>query len=146
MSANHGRRGRRWRRIRENFRAARIQPCAICDGVEGDIDYDAEANEPLAMELDHIVPLSVDPTRAEDPSNLRPVHAVCNRRRGAGSTGTPMVSSTHRDSHNYSAMAGTITSRDWSDDWSTNTWHSTHPDTPCPCRTTTPDTERTYSP
>ena len=32
--------------------------------------------------VDHIIPLSVDPTRAEDPTNLLPAHRSCNSSRG----------------------------------------------------------------
>lgn len=34
-------------------------------------------------DIDHRIPLSVDPTRMDDPENVRPAHRSCNRRTGA---------------------------------------------------------------
>ena len=39
--------------------------------------------QPGADTVDHIVPLSIDPTLGEDPTNLLPAHRSCNSRRGA---------------------------------------------------------------
>jgi 5-methylcytosine-specific restriction endonuclease McrA len=33
--------------------------------------------------VDHIIPLSLDPSRGEDPTNLLPAHRSCNSSRGA---------------------------------------------------------------
>ena len=46
------------------------------------IDYNARSG-PRAFELDHYVPVSVDPTLALEPSNFRASHSLCNRRRQA---------------------------------------------------------------
>lgn len=46
------------------------------------IDYDLEpGSEDAAHELDHMVPVSVDPSLQEDPTNFRHSHRGCNRSR-----------------------------------------------------------------
>ena len=142
MSANHGRAASRGG-IRENFRAAHPTVCDLRWG-RGGYRLRAEANEPLAMELDHIVPLGVDPTAPRTrPTCARSMRCATDAVVPAAPDADGVEH--HRDSHNYSAMAGP--SRPAIGRRLVNEhWHSTHPDTPCPCRTTTPDTERTYSP
>lgn len=49
-----------------------------------------QCGEPLdvqTLSIEHKVPLSVDPTRALDPSNLAWSHLVCNQRQGGRVTG-----------------------------------------------------------
>ena len=81
-----------YRVARENFRVrcmAAREPCWLCDE---DISYHLRSG-PMAFELDHAIPVSVEPRLALDPNNYRPAHAVCNRKRQAGAavpiTGEP---------------------------------------------------------
>ena len=46
------------------------------------IDYSIRSG-PRAFELDHCLPVSSHPELALEPSNFKPAHAVCNRRRQA---------------------------------------------------------------
>jgi len=39
--------------------------------------------QPGADTVDHIIPLSIDPSRGEDPTNRLPAHRSCNSSRGA---------------------------------------------------------------
>lgn len=62
-------------------------PCAICGAP---IDYSLPAGDPMAYELDEIVPVSryaeggyaSARAAALDPSNVRAAHRICNQRRG----------------------------------------------------------------
>lgn len=72
MAATHGRKGRPWRRIREQILQA-SDLCWLC-GLPG------------ADSVDHVVPLSVLKATgrmdlANSPANLRPAHVSCNSRR-----------------------------------------------------------------
>lgn len=73
--ANDGRRGRPWRRIRAQV-LARDPWCTIrgprCTG--------------KATTVDHIIPLSIRPDLAHDPSNLRGACVPCNSAGGARMT------------------------------------------------------------
>ena len=53
-------------------------PCHLCGQP---IDYDLPAGDPMAYELDEIVPVSRggDPF---DPDNVAPAHRICNQRKG----------------------------------------------------------------
>jgi hypothetical protein len=59
-------------------RGARAE-CWLCGH---DIDYSIRSG-PRAFELDHCLPVSSHPELALEPSNFKPAHAVCNRRRQA---------------------------------------------------------------
>lgn len=69
--------------------AAMGLPCAICGQP---IRYDLPAGDPLSFELDEIIPVSryreggyASPTACSlDPRNVRPVHRICNQKRGNG--------------------------------------------------------------
>ncbi len=74
---NAGRRGGRWRKLRENLRLQR-NPCWLCG--QG-IDYSLKWPDSRSFSVDHAVPLGKDPTRAEDPGNLRASHLGCNASR-----------------------------------------------------------------
>ncbi|WP_085107871.1 HNH endonuclease [Mycolicibacillus trivialis] len=63
---------RRYRKII----AARRDPCALC-GEE--INYQAHHHDPLALEIDHIIPVSRGGQTTLD--NLRATHRSCNRAR-----------------------------------------------------------------
>lgn len=87
MGAEH-RNTARMRALRVSFRAeceAEDARCWICNFP---IDYSLPPNSKAvpyseyAHELDHYVPVSVDPTLYEDRANFRASHAGCNRARG----------------------------------------------------------------
>lgn len=52
-------------------------PCALCGRP---IDYSLPPGDPMAYELDEIVPVSLggDPL---DPDNVQPAHRICNQRK-----------------------------------------------------------------
>lgn len=92
ISKNAGRRTRRYRMLRANFRALCehfVNPdgtigahCWLCGRA---IDYSLPAGpngHPEAWNLDHAHPVSTHPELAEDPANFRPSHADCNEKRG----------------------------------------------------------------
>lgn len=64
--------------LRKALKAQRL-PCWL-DGLP--IDYDAPSTHPLSFAADHVIPVSVDPSKALDPANLRPAHRRCNGSRG----------------------------------------------------------------
>ena len=67
--------GHRWRKLRsEVLRTSDV--CWICQ-------------KPGSTTVDHIVPVSLDPSRALDPTNVRPAHLTCNSARGNGRRGMP---------------------------------------------------------
>lgn len=72
--SRHSARGPKWQRIRAQVLAA-SNVCHLC-------------GKPGATEVDHVVPASVAPWLRFDPSNLRPAHPSCNRRRGNRPAGT----------------------------------------------------------
>ena len=82
-------------------RAAAGEPCAICgqpiDVTRRWIMRDGRrVLDPLSCECDEIVPISMGGSPTGD--NTRPVHRICNERRGAGRdvTGRFMASETHK--------------------------------------------------
>lgn len=68
-----GHTGHRWRKLRASV-LRESDVCWIC-GERG------------STSVDHIVPVSLDPTRALDPTNVRPAHLSCNSSRGNGRRG-----------------------------------------------------------
>lgn len=68
-----------WRRARKRAIASLDHMCAICGKY---IDVDLPAFNPLAVEVDHIVPRSRGGS-LYDLSNLQLTHSQCNRRKGA---------------------------------------------------------------
>jgi hypothetical protein len=90
-----------WKRIVAQVRrdgAANGWPCALCGGAKGPIDYrtraqaDREAKEsgefwlvgatrPLALAVDHIVPVVAGGT--DDLESVQPSHQICNTSAGA---------------------------------------------------------------
>jgi 5-methylcytosine-specific restriction endonuclease McrA len=89
ISKHAGRRTRRYRMLRANYRAA----CAAFTNPDGTVgaccwlcgktlDYSLPDNHPEGFNLDHAIPVSVDPALAEDPANFRSAHQDCNQRRG----------------------------------------------------------------
>jgi len=77
MAATSGRKGRPWRRIREQV----LGDCPVCWLCGLPIDRALPPNHPMSATVDHVEPLSLggDPL---DPSGLRPAHHGCNSRRG----------------------------------------------------------------
>lgn len=68
--------------LRADLRAewsARDLPCWLCGQA---IDYSAPANDPEALDVDHVKPRSTHPHLALDRNNCRPSHVRCNRSRG----------------------------------------------------------------
>lgn len=68
MKKNYGRTTRTFRKMRQRI-LEMSDICWLC-------------GQPGADTVDHLVPLSIDPTRGEDPSNLLPAHRTCNSSRG----------------------------------------------------------------
>lgn len=81
---------RRMNRLRQEFfeRGKRLdadpatRPESVCWICERRIDYDAEpGTTEESHELDHMIPVSIDPGLQEDPTNFRHAHRRCNRER-----------------------------------------------------------------
>lgn len=78
-----GRKGSRWRTLRQQCfdRDRRVNArCWICGEP---IDYAAEPGTRWAWEPDHRLTVDEHPELAYDPTNIMPAHASCNRKRGA---------------------------------------------------------------
>lgn len=79
MSANAGRRGRRWERLKAEVKARR-GPCCRCGQR---IDYTLRHPDPASFSVDHYPhPLDTHPHMAEDPANLAAAHLGCNSSAG----------------------------------------------------------------
>jgi 5-methylcytosine-specific restriction endonuclease McrA len=70
------RNGRPYRRLREQV-LAEERSCWLCDQPIGTVPWP----DPLSGTIDHVVPVSVDPSRILDRSNVRAAHLGCNSRR-----------------------------------------------------------------
>ncbi len=68
-----------WRRARKRAIASLDHICALCGRY---IDVELEAFNPLAVEVDHIVPRSRGGS-LYDLDNLQLSHSKCNRQKGA---------------------------------------------------------------
>ena len=75
---------RAFQKARDRFFAEGLKddaPCWLCGQP---IDYTAQpGTTDDSHELDHYVPVSVDPSLQYDPGNFRHAHRVCNILRGA---------------------------------------------------------------
>ncbi|UDY36277.1 HNH endonuclease [Dermatobacter hominis] len=69
-----------WKRIRRSVQASVRASGATCHRCGAFIRPD----EPI--DVDHLVPVAVDPSRALDPTNVAPCHRRCNRAAGAQMT------------------------------------------------------------
>ncbi|ALE05518.1 hypothetical protein AL755_08555 [Arthrobacter sp. ERGS1:01] len=79
--AGDGQTSRRYRQQRATFRtqcAEANEPCWLCSQA---IDYRIKWPEEDAFELDHLYPRSTHPQHAEDPTNFRASHRLCNQKR-----------------------------------------------------------------
>jgi len=74
-----GRSGRTWRELVARVKAMYPNVCHLCGQ---DIDLSLHHHDPLSFTVDHLIPISIDPSKAEDLSNLRPAHKTCNSRKG----------------------------------------------------------------
>lgn len=86
MARTHGRKGRPWERLAHatiGLWISQGKPCPRCGKAIDPPDV-WPARHPLSPSVDHIVPLSIDRSRAHDPSNLRVLHYGCNAARGDG--------------------------------------------------------------
>lgn len=71
------------RRSRQFFEQGKKEnsPCWLCGQP---IDYDVEPNSTdESHNLDHFIPVSVNPSMQYDPANWRHSHRICNILRGA---------------------------------------------------------------
>lgn len=96
------------RKMRQRFKA-RGDPCHICRGRLGPIDYDApsDAAHPLSFVIDEVRPVSrwrefgyASPAAtAQDLENLAPAHYCCNAAKGNKifSGGAPQILTNLRD-------------------------------------------------
>ena len=86
MAATHGRKGRPWVRLQRRVINQAVARGDLCPRCKGRIDPPGTwpDRHPLSPSVDHIVPLSVDPSRAHDITNLRAMHFGCNAGRGTG--------------------------------------------------------------
>lgn len=79
-----------WRKIKATYRdtcETTNAPCWLCGqpidySIRFTEDEEGYAYHPDAFEPDHYYPVSTHPNLREDPANLRPSHASCNRSRG----------------------------------------------------------------
>ncbi|MCJ1687774.1 hypothetical protein [Rathayibacter sp. VKM Ac-2927] len=82
MARTHGRRATEFRAEHKTRWKAQNAACAICG--QQHIDYDAPANTPDALELDHRLPVITHPHLEFDPGNVQPTAHRCNRGKGDG--------------------------------------------------------------
>jgi 5-methylcytosine-specific restriction endonuclease McrA len=85
MAQHQGRKGRPWRRVREQLRAMGM-PCWLCGHP---IHYGAHHLHPLSFTADHVVPRSKGGAPTLD--NVRAAHRKCNLQRGARTDWSPSV-------------------------------------------------------
>jgi 5-methylcytosine-specific restriction endonuclease McrA len=80
------RNGRPYRRLRDQV-LAEERRCWLCDQPIGLDPWP----DPLSGTIDHVVPVSVDPSRILDRSNVRAAHFRCNSRRSDFQFGKAML-------------------------------------------------------
>jgi HNH endonuclease len=59
--------------------AEQQRPCILCGQP---IDYTLPADHPQSFTKEHVIPLSIRPDLAQDPTNYAPAHASCNKSAG----------------------------------------------------------------
>lgn len=81
--------GRPYRRAHAIFKARcrdNQEPCWLCRGRLGPINYDsAQQEDPLAFTVDHVDPTSHGGHKT-NATGFRPAHSTCNSSRGNGQT------------------------------------------------------------
>lgn len=80
------RNGRPYRRLRDQV-LAEERSCWLCEQPIGADPWP----DPLSGTIDHVVPVSVAPSRILDRSNVRAAHFRCNSRRSDFQFGKPML-------------------------------------------------------
>jgi len=73
---------RRYKQLRQDFRArckTKRAPCWLCQQA---IDYGLSYEDPDSWSLDHRLPRSTHPELTEVPSNFEASHLSCNKNRG----------------------------------------------------------------
>lgn len=71
--------GPAYRKARERLRREAPAICALCGGA---IDLSLPKTDAMSWTADHIIPVAVDPTLAEEIYNLQPAHKRCNSSKG----------------------------------------------------------------
>lgn len=77
-----GRSGRPLTRLKTWLKANGDNVCWRCGKAIDMALSKADHNHAMAWTLDHVVPLSIDPSLALEPSNAREAHRKCNSARG----------------------------------------------------------------
>jgi 5-methylcytosine-specific restriction endonuclease McrA len=88
VSANAGRRGARWVRLKAEVRARR-RACCLCGQP---IDYSLQWPDPGSFSVQHLKSWDAHPELREDPANLDAAHLGCNT--SAGKTPKPSLGGT----------------------------------------------------
>ena len=83
VSTNRHRNRRLMREHASRLKAQRRQPCVICQGRRGPINYNAEHDHPLAFSLEHLKPVHTHPHLEFEPTNHAASHLSCNVAQGA---------------------------------------------------------------
>lgn len=102
-----------WQAIVNHWRALRAQPCALCQGDLGPIDYDSprylvdergrRRENRLALDVDHIHVRDMDGRDTWTVDDTQPTHVWCNRSAG----------SRYRHAKHGQSRPTPVTSRDW---------------------------------
>jgi 5-methylcytosine-specific restriction endonuclease McrA len=71
-----------WQRLRQRVIASTTH-CYLCRGARGPLDPTIRWPHDLSVEVDHVHPRGRG-GQVLDPTNLRPVHRICNREKGVG--------------------------------------------------------------
>lgn len=74
-----GRNGHAWRKLVAQVKATYPNICHLCTMP---IDMSLHHHDPMSFTVDHVIPISIDQSKAEDITNLRPAHKTCNSRKG----------------------------------------------------------------
>lgn len=90
MPAEHaGRKGRPWRRLREQVRRTE----SVCASCGKPFDPAFQFPHPMSFSVDHIEPVSLRPELAMERTNLQAMHLGCNSSKGNGAARTQVATS-----------------------------------------------------